>query len=158
MAFTEYENIKRVRTEASKAISENLLRDIRDKSQFVEALIRTDKLVESSVSAFPDDFTITPTSPSFGDFDDVLVCHALVFTSGKQKNRRIHVIAKTTGATPDLTFNENLNSLGVLIGDTFKVIYCTPDSHLGHTHNGLDSENIPSASLAIILTFQDMFS
>jgi len=100
----------------------------------------------SATSDPPNDTTgvLTDTGASF-DVDE----HngrSILFTSGDAKN--LHLTITDTTATTIVVSGTNLYDAGIRSGDSYIITYWL-DPNYGHTHNGVDSNNITPASASI---------
>jgi len=158
MAFVETPNIDRKRVDASKPISEQLMSDLKDKSELIEAIVRSKSQVEAVVGGIVNDTTFSTSSVTSGGYGKVKPCHTVVILSGAAQGKRFELISFTATATPDIEINKNPDTEGIATGDSYKIIYGLPVSAKGHGHNGIDSELISSMTLAAQQMAGDVFS
>ncbi len=125
------------------------------KIKFLEEYIRAEKIVAGAADANPiaPDFGLVDATPTFGVLTDIVVGQTLKITSGKAEEKRFK-ITNIDIPNDEIECVENLFNEGVRSGDTYVIIFSTPqEQDEGHNHDGIDSVLIPQPDLGILFLF-----
>lgn len=147
------------RIEASEALSRRLMNDFIDMLRLVEATVRTERLVDATVGSTTVGVNTFATSAVIsGGYTKTQAGMTVVITSSElAEEKRLKVVAIGAGGTPDITIDADVQTSGIATGDTYKIIYGVPLSNLGHSHNEINSECVPTRTLGIHLMVSDMY-
>lgn len=155
IAPNEFETLRADRLSENSPESEIDNEWLRGKTKFLEEYIRGQKLVAGVADANPiaPDFGLVDAVPSFGALTDIVVGQTLKITSGKAEEKRFK-ITNVDIPNDEIECTENLFDEGVRSGDTYVVIFSTPqEQDEGHNHDGVDSVLIPQPNLGILFLF-----